>query len=553
VNVIGSRLRPLDWEAITHGRFLYTADLHRPDALHGVIIRSPHPHARVLQIDVGAALSVPGVRAVLTTEDFSAGIRYIHEGAADRPPLADGVVRFVGQEVAAVAAETEEAARAGAQAVSVRYERLPAVFDLDAAERARKGGLHPRKSGRTNVSAWLRRDWGDHRKGIAACTHSVEGLFKYPAQCHVCMEVSAVIAEWREDEARLHLWTATGAPYYVVKEVSHVMGLERGQVVCHEIGVGGSFGARTKVADYEAIAGALSRKAGRPVRLVLSRDEEFATTKSRHAFESTMRLHGGRGRLRAIEADLRVDNGAYNHSGVSVTSAALKGLGMLYEPDGALLSARLIDTAKRPGGQFRGYGTTQSSFALECLMDELAGASGEDPVAFRRANANPSGSTTLVGAHLGSSRLAECLDAAAAGIGHRLIKFPDEGVGVAAAVHVSGSFAEPGAERSDAALDLHVDGSVTLRFGGADAGTGQKTILAQIGFCRWTASARPSTWAHGALAAPTTPVMRRARQAKQPRRGCVRRAWRGASNRLARSSHAHVQPLADRSPSCPPT
>ena len=156
---------------------------------------------------------------------------------------------------------------------------------------------------------------------------------------------------------------------------------------------------------------------------------------------------------------------------------------MLYKPDGVDTVGRLVDTAMVPGGQFRGYGSTQTSFALECLMDELAAKLGVDPLELRRRNANLAGETTAVGARLGSARLVECLDAVRAAIGWdaaRAQKRPGIGVGVASGVHVSGSYVGPGANRSDAAIDILPDSRVRIRFGGADAGTGQKTILAQI-------------------------------------------------------------------------
>jgi CO/xanthine dehydrogenase Mo-binding subunit/CO/xanthine dehydrogenase FAD-binding subunit len=481
---VGRRHRPLDWQDLTSGGQIYSADLRLPGMLVGRILRSPHAHARILALDVEAARACPGVRAVITAADFPPGARYLHEGAADRPPLADGVVRFVGQEVAAVAADTAEAAEAALRTIRVRYRLLRAPLDIAAALAPGAARLHERPSGRANVAAEFRRRWGDPEAGVAASVHSVAGSFWFPPQYHACMEPGVALAQWSPEDERLYVWTSTAAPYYVVREVAHVMGLEPDQVACREVGVGGSFGARTKVCDYEAIAGQLSRVACQPVRIVLTREEDFATTKTRHGFRVDLRLHGDvAGRLRALQGQVLVDNGAYSHSGGSVMGAGVKGLGMQYEPDGLDVSAVLVDTAKQPGGQFRGYGTTQTSFALECLVDALAEASGLDPVDYRLRNANRPGGVTLVGARLGSSRLAECLQAARAAIrwdAEKAEPRAGQGVGMAAAVHVSGSYVGAGANRSDCAIDIHDDGRILLRFGSGDAGTGQKTILAQI-------------------------------------------------------------------------
>jgi len=484
VNHVGARHRPIDWAARSAGRVSYSGDVKLEGLLEGAILRSPHPHAKIRSIDTTKALRMPGVHAVVTSADLPRGARYFHEGEKDRAPLADGIVRFVGEEVAAVAAETRAQAYAVLRLIDVDYELLTPALDVRAALKPGTNALHARATGEANVSRRVLRQWGDAAKGRNIGTVSVSGTYHFPRQAHVCMEAMVSVAQWDEAEKRLHFWTTTQAPYYVVREVTQVLGLAAGQVVCHEVGVGGGFGAKSKICDVEVIAGLLARAARRPVRVKLSREEEFETTKTRHAFETAMRLHADTsGRLRAIDASVTVENGAYNHSGASVMSAGLKGLGMMYRPEGVELSGQLIDTSMQPGGSFRGYGTTQTSFALECLMDELAEKLGLDPFELRIRNANQPGETTLVGARLGSARLVECLNAARKAIdwdAEKAQRRPGRGVGVAAGVHVSGSFTEPGANRSDAAIDIFPDSRVRVRFGGADAGTGQKTIMAQI-------------------------------------------------------------------------
>jgi CO/xanthine dehydrogenase Mo-binding subunit/CO/xanthine dehydrogenase FAD-binding subunit len=481
---VGHRVRGIDWQARTSGRLAYVADIALKGVLHGAILRSPLSHARILSIDASGSRRMPGVRAVVTMSDLPAGKRYVHEGAGDRAPLADGVVRFVGEEVAAVAADTPQQAEAALRAIRVDYRPIAAPLTVDQALSPGATRLHERPTGETNLSHRTVRDWGDVAAGRRAASVSARGKFSFPRQAHACMETNGTLAHWDEAAQKLHLWTSTQAPYYIVLEVAQALGLENSQVVCHEVGVGGGFGSKSKICEHEVIAGALSRAARRPVRLLLSREEEFAATKSRHAFAMDLELHADRdGRLRAIDATLEADNGAYNHSGVSVMSASLKALGMLYRPDGLLATGRLVDTATLPGGQFRGYGSTQASFAFECLMDELAGSLGLDPFEIRLRNANRAGDTTLVGAKLGSARLVECLEAAREAIGwdrERANRRPGRGTGIASGVHVSGSHVSRGSNRSDAAIDVHEDGRVRVRFGGSDAGTGQRTILAQI-------------------------------------------------------------------------
>lgn len=481
---VGQRVRGIDWQQRTSGRLAFVADVPLEGILFGAILRSPHSHARILKIDTSDARVLPGVHAVITAADLPAGKRYVHEGAADRAPMAESVVRFIGEEVAAVAAETPEIAEAALRVIRVDYEPIAAPVTIAEAMEPGATRLHERSTDRVNLSRKTVRDWGDYDGGRAAASVTVQGKFFFPRQNHACMETNGTLAHWDEAGQKLHFWCSTQAPYYIVLEVSLALDLQRSQVVCHEVGVGGGFGAKSKICEHEVITGALSRAARRPVRLLLSREEEFAATKSRHSFNVEMTIHADKdGRLRAIDAALDIDNGAYNHSGVSVMGAALKALGMLYRPDGLRATGRLIDTATLPGGQFRGYGSTQASFALECLMDDLAEKLGMDRFEIRRLNANLTGETTLVGAKLGSARLVECLDAAREAIGwerERAERKPGRGVGIAAAVHVSGSHTSKDSNRSDAAIDVYEDGNVRVRFGGSDAGTGQRTILAQI-------------------------------------------------------------------------
>jgi hypothetical protein len=212
--------------------------------------------------------------------------------------------------------------------------------------------------------------------------------------------------------------------------------------------------------------------------------EEFADTKPRHAFRVRFEARADRaGRIRLFEARIDVDNGAYNHFGPSVMHVGVKTLGSIYMPDGAAWDARLVDTALTPGGQFRGYGSPQTTFAQESAVDELAEKAGIDPLEFRLRNANKPGTTVLCGARLVTARLDDCLVAVRDAIGwdqKKTSKKKDRGVGVAAAMHGSGSYAIPGSNTSMAAIDLYADGHARVRFGGADAGTGQRTILAQI-------------------------------------------------------------------------
>jgi CO/xanthine dehydrogenase Mo-binding subunit/CO/xanthine dehydrogenase FAD-binding subunit len=482
---IGQRVRPLDWEARTSGRVRFAGDLAMDGLLIGRVLRSPHPHARILAIDTSRAKALPGVHAVIGAADLPAGARYIHEGAKDRPPFADGVVRFIGQEVAAVAAETEAQANAALAAIAVEYDILPAPLDIATALAPGAKRLHDRPGNEPPNVAWRRsRRWGDPEGARRDSAISASGAFLYPRQSHASMEPNVAVAAWHDGEERIHLWTSTQSPYWVVEEVAQLLGLHEHQVVCHEVGVGGGFGGKSKICEHEVIAAALARAARRPVRLAYTREEEFAATKTRHAFHVGLTLRADReGYIRGVEGTVTVENGAFNHTGVTVTAAGVKALGQLYRPQGIAIEAMLVDTATQPGGSFRGYGSTQTTFALESLVDELAEQLGRDPIELRQQNANHPMEETLVGSRVQSARLVECLDAVRDAIGWRNKKAaptPGRGVGVAVGMHVSGSYNYVGSNRNDGAVDVFSDGHARVRFGGADTGTGQRTILAQI-------------------------------------------------------------------------
>jgi CO/xanthine dehydrogenase Mo-binding subunit/CO/xanthine dehydrogenase FAD-binding subunit len=481
---VGRRARPLDWEALTAGRFVYGTDVALDGMLYGRILRSFHAHARIAALDSEAARRMPGVHAVITAADFGPGVHYMHEGAKDRQPIAGDVVRFVGQEVAAVAAETIEQAEAAVRVIRISYQRLDAPFTIDEALEPGAPALHQRPTGAANVARRLMRRWGNPDAARAAGPVSVEGTYWYPQQGHVCMEPNVTVASWDEAAGKLHLWTGTQAPSFVIDELAHVLGLGKEHIFCHEVGVGGAFGSKSRISEHEAIACMLSRKARRPVRLAYTRAEEFAATKSRHAFRTSLRLHADEtGRVRALDARIIADNGAYEHSGRSVLASGPKAFGTLYGVEGLEVEALLVDTCKQPGGQFRGYGTTQSVFALESLMDDLAERLKLDPIEIRKRNANRPFVQTIQGARVQSARLDQCLDAVREAIGwdeKRAHRRPGRGVGVATGFHSSGTYAMEGANRSDSAIDIYADGRVRVRFGGVDTGTGQRTILAQI-------------------------------------------------------------------------
>lgn len=483
MKAVGRRQRPDSWDARTSGTAIYTTDVRLPGMLAGRILRSTVPHAEIRSIDVTEALRLPGVAAVITAADLP-DRTYLHLGEPfrDRHALARSRVRFIGEEVAAVAAKDESTAAAALELIKVDYAPLATVETPAAAMRDGAPILHDHAP--DNIALRVKRTYGDAERAPTEADLVVHGAYSYGPATHLCMEPHSVVASWDQDQQRMDLWVSTQAPYFVRKEVAHFLDLDMDHVHTHEVAVGGGFGAKAKAGLHEVIAATLSRRAGRPVRIVLDRSEEFATTAARHPIQTELSTGARRdGTLTHRECRFVVENGAYNHAGPSVAIFATMLAASLYRVEACEADATLVYTNKQPGASFRGYGNPQVTFAMESQLDELADGLGIDRVELRIKNAHRDGDVTLAGWQLASARLVDCLERARDEIGwveKQGLKGTGRGVGIAAAIHVSGANAFEHSERSEAALDVCPDGTVQLHFAGSDAGTGQATLLRQI-------------------------------------------------------------------------
>jgi CO/xanthine dehydrogenase Mo-binding subunit/CO/xanthine dehydrogenase FAD-binding subunit len=480
--VIGRPVKPVDSEAVTTGAAAYAADIRLPDELAGGVLRSPHPHARIMSIDVARASRVPGVHAVLTAADLP-DRKYIdyRPQDADRYPLARDVVRHIGDPVAIVAAESTEAMRQALEAIRVRYRRLPAAPDVAAALSPSARPIHAQQP--DNVAKRVHRQFGDPAEGTVQSTHRIRAHYQSGRQAHATMEPHTVLAHWDGSAQRLDMWAPSQAPRVLQRDLAQLFGLELGQVRMHELTVGGDFGGRTQISSTEALAAALTLATGRPVRLAQTRAEEFAFTKSRLSWDLDLELGcDGDGRLTHLEADFDVDNGAYNQAGPGEMEYGSIALGSSYRWRSYRARGRCVYTNKQPPSSFRGAGGYAVTWALECAVDELAEQLGIDPIDFRLMNALcETGERSITGWQVKSSGLEACLNEVRERIGwdaKRLEGGNGRGVGVACSVHVT-ALKRDYMVRSQAAIDIHPDGTVTLRSGVGDAGTGQKTLLCQ--------------------------------------------------------------------------
>jgi CO/xanthine dehydrogenase Mo-binding subunit len=406
------------------GELRYSCEAERPGMLHAAFVRSPHPHARVVAVDASA---MPREAVALVPDDVADLGRYGCQ-VKDQRVLAD-VARHVGDVVAAVAAPTRAAARAAARLVEVTYEELPAVLDpLDAVARGAPL-IHEQAAGSardavsidvrpipgTNVCHRFRIRHGDMATGFAQADVVVEEVFRTAAVAHAPMEPHAALAEW--EDGRLTLWSGTQTPFNTRSDLAGLLGVNENEIRVIAPPMGGSFGAKTFV-RLEALVACLARKAGRPVKAVLDRAEEFVTV-NRHPAVVRVRIGARRdGALVAKEVDCWADTGAYADCGPGVaTKMGYAGVGPYRIPH-VRVDSLAVYTNLPPGGAFRGYGATQSVWASERTMDLLAGELGISPLELRRANLLRDGDTFATGEVMHDVHFEECLQAAADAVGY---------------------------------------------------------------------------------------------------------------------------------------
>ncbi|WP_067700736.1 molybdopterin-dependent oxidoreductase [Nocardia jejuensis] len=479
-----------------------SADAPPEAVLHLQVARSPHAHARIVRIDTAAAEAITGVRAVLTYADapdvaFSTARHQIREDDPDDSRVLDRVVRFAGQRVAAVVAESAAAARAGCRALVVEYEVLPAVFEPEEALRAGAPTLHGDKpaaariadAGR-NVVAEVHGRIGDVTVGLSAAAHVVQGVWQTQRVQHVHLETHGSVG-WLDPDGRLVVRTSTQVPFLVRDELCRLFGLDRDRVRVFAARVGGGFGAKQEMFTEDLVALAVLRT-GRAVRYELSRSDEFLTT-LRHPMRVEVTAGcDAAGRLTALAVDVLSDAGAYgNHSGGVLFHGTSESVA-LYRCANKRVDGRAVYTNNVPSGAFRGYGLGQVIFGVESALDELARRIGLDPFEFRRRNVVRLGDDLIGGfCHpepdltVASYGLDQCLDLAERALrrGNGVpAPGPDWliGEGMAPAMIAT---VPPRGHTSTAHLELlsgHGEPLYELRVGTAEFGNGTTTVLAQI-------------------------------------------------------------------------
>lgn len=485
---IGRRMRKVDGLAKASGRARYTDDLRLPGMLHGKILRSPHPHARIVSVDTAAAEAMPGVHGVVTGRDMPATYGII-PWTPDEHPLCVDRVRYVGDGVAAVAADDEETALAALDRIEVEYDELPAYLDPFDAIAAESGPFihEPRRpGGNGNVTKVVKLAFGDVDGGLAEAEIVVEGDYFFEGTTHTPIEPHCAIG-LAEGNGKLTVWSATQVPHYLHRELARVLDLDPAMVRVVQPPVGGAFGGKSEPFDLEFCVAKLSMKTGRPVKVLYTREEVFYAHRGRHPFHMKYRTGADRdGRLTSVDAEIVMDGGAYASFGLVTTYYAGQLLTAPYRMPAYRFHSTRAYTNKPACGPKRGHGSVQPRFAFEVQLDRIAQALDLDPVELRRRNALEQGEATVNGFRVSSNGFLECLDAVekASGWRDKFRKLPfGRGVGVAGSTYISGTnYPVYPNDMPQSGVQLQVDrsGRVSVFSGASEIGQGADSMVAYV-------------------------------------------------------------------------
>jgi CO/xanthine dehydrogenase Mo-binding subunit len=478
--VIGKKFPRIDAIEKVTGAAQYLGDLKIPRMLYGKILRSPFPHARILRLDTSRAQRLRGVRSIVTGND-TRGIRLcVIPHLANKPPLAEDKARFIGDEIAAVAAETEDIAEEALDLIEVEYEELPGIYDPLEAMDPNAVKIHEEG----NVAIHISRSYGNVNEAFKESDHIFEDQFETRAQLHCCLEPHGCIAHF-DQSGHLTLWITTQIPHPLRKLFADAVGLPHNKVRIVKVNMGGAFGGRFGIDPAEVIAYFLSRKAGRPVRIINTHDEQFTT--GRFSYPMAIQIKTGvknDGTILAREVKVVTDNGAYNSHGIAITMGIGTKCTYLWGVPNVKYEADVVFTNKVYGGAFRGYGNPQITFAIESQMDMIAERLGIDMKDLCLKNANYAGQTTCMGHKITSCGQEDCIKKACEAIDwkEKRRKPGNRGVGIASLMHAGGGlrFLFGDCNLSDVFIKMNNDGTVDLTSGMAEIGQGSDTGIAQI-------------------------------------------------------------------------
>jgi putative selenate reductase molybdopterin-binding subunit len=508
-NVVAKSVKKIDSMSLATGKPMFVGDFKPADALIVKMLWSPHAHARIVSIDVSEAEKMPGVKCVLHHGNVP---RVAHTTAGQGFPepspydtfMFDNKVRFVGDRVAAVAAETAERALAAVKAIKVQYEELPAVFTIKDALKEGAPVIHDEPEAHVpipvpyepqrNLAARVAMDVGDLEAGLKDADVALDYEYYTDYAQHCPIEPHVSMAQL-DAAGRIVITTSTQVPFHVRRIVAQTLEIPVRKIRVIKPRIGGGFGVKQEVLLEDVVA-LMALRTGRTVFWKYTREEEFVSSRTRHP--EWMRVRTGvkkDGTITAMGLDCITNTGAYGSHALTVVCNSGSKILPLYRTSNIHFIGESCYTNLPVGGAYRGYGATQSSFAIDCMMDELAEKIGMDSLEFRRMNAIKSGETSPVFRALGegkagveqsigSCELEKCIKLGAKEIGWKKRgRWQDKkgrfrrGIGMAALMQGSSI---PEIDMGAASMKINDDGSFNLLMGATDLGTGSDTVLAQI-------------------------------------------------------------------------
>ena len=476
-SIIGQPLPSIDARVKVTGEAKYVEDLKMPGMLHGKTLRSPIAHGRILRVDTSKAKRIVGVKCVVTAKD-SPRIKY-GRIVADELILAEDKVRFVGDEVAAVAAVDKDTAEEAVAMIRVEYEELPAVFDPEEAMAPGAPLVHEAAN---NIAFKIQLSRGDVQKGLGSADIVVQERFEAPMVHPAYLEPVGCVAFY-DAYGVLTVWLPFQKLFPVRSLLSRALNMPAGKIRIIQPMVGGAFGGKIDQKP-PAVLSLLALKTQKPVQMVNTRDEEFIAGRGRVAskIDLTMGIKKD-GTVVAKRTRVIADNGAYSSNAPATLNTMAIRPDNMYRFQNLETEAFLVYTNKLPSTAFRGFGNPQMTFALESMLDILAEKAGMDPVELRLKNVSKTGDVTAHGWKIRSGGLQECIERASREIGwkeKRGKRIPHRGLGIACMIHVSGGRTAGNFDGSSAFMKLNEDGNFDLLIGEGDIGQGARTVFAQI-------------------------------------------------------------------------
>jgi 4-hydroxybenzoyl-CoA reductase alpha subunit len=476
-SVVGQRIPRIDGKDKVTGRAQYAADLILPNMLYGKVLRSPLPHARILNIDTSKARRLSGVKAVITGDDTSkikwgVFIKDMHVLSFDK-------VRYVGDEIAAVAAVDEATAEEALNLIKVDYEELPAIYDVFEGLKPDAPKIHDAG----NIALNQKFTKGDFETAVKKADYVFEEKFTTPIVWHAYMETMGSVANYSLS-GKLTIWPSCQTLFMARQRIALALGMRIGDVQLIQPTVGGGFGGKSCDEPSAMICGLLAKKTMRPVRLINSREEEFQTSRPRPATNIHLKMGFYKNGAIAFK-DTKVvnENGAYSAKAPATTGVTLIRVDSLYRIKNVRGHALLVYTNKIPTGAFRGFGNPAGHWAVEQMMDMAAEEIGIDPTEIRHKNATRVGDVTVHGWRINSCALRDSIKKAAKMIDWKqgkARKKPNQGFGMGCFIHVSGKRHFGNYDGSSAQVRVNEDGTITIFSGEGEIGQGVSTVLCQI-------------------------------------------------------------------------